>query len=85
MLGQVLGWKYNHKQGIKTKGNKIVAWPASLDPKPTQEELNIIMAEYEQHLLDNPPLTQEDKITLINSAQSLPDLKEAIKTIFLKG
>ena len=81
MIGIAIGWKYNHKQGIRTKGNKIVAWPASLGPKPTQKELDIIIAEYEQYVADNPELTMEQKIVLVDNAASLPDLKEALKTI----
>ncbi len=81
MIGTAIGWKYNHASGIRTKGDKLIAWPASLGTKPTQSEIDAIVTEYEQYLADNPSLTVGQKIALIDSATSLPELKEAIKII----
>lgn len=52
MLGEALGWKYNHTQGIKTKNEMIIRWPASLGVKPTDAELNVILTEYQTHLTE---------------------------------
>ena len=80
-LGAALGWKYNHKPGIRTKGDKIIGWPKSLGTKPAKAEQAIIIAEYKTYLTASQPLTIEDKIALIDDSASLPDLKEAIKKI----
>ena len=85
MIGNALGWKYDHKPGIRTKGDKILSWPASLGAKPTKTQLDAIVAEYEDYLAANPKLTMEDKIALIDNANSLPDLKEAIKGVLFGG
>ena len=42
MIGIALGWKYAHHPGIKTKGDKIVAWPSALGTKPTQSQIEVI-------------------------------------------
>jgi len=46
-LGLVLGWKFNHKQGIQTCDGVITAWPDALGNLPTQEQIAIWTSEYE--------------------------------------
>lgn len=81
MIGNALGWKYNNEQGIRTKGNKITGWPSKLGAKPTKEEQAIIIQEYEQYVSANKPLTRDEKISLIDNANSLPELKKVLKEI----
>lgn len=46
-LGAALGWKFNHAEGIKTVGGKLVDWPDALGPKPDQAGIDAILAEYQ--------------------------------------
>jgi hypothetical protein len=75
MIGAALGWKYNHAPGIRTHGDKITAWPASLGPVPDEAEQAAIMAEYEVHLAQQAKEPSEidvilealkDKAVLVN-------------------
>lgn len=51
-LGLVLGWKFNHASGIRTKelddgSFSITDWPDNLGPLPTAEQIETWTAEYE--------------------------------------
>jgi hypothetical protein len=46
MIGDVLGWKFNHAPGIATRDGAVVAWPAALGPPPTQADIDTWTAEY---------------------------------------
>ncbi len=45
-LGEVLGWKFNHEQGIRTRENVITGWPEALGALPTQAQINQWTAEF---------------------------------------
>jgi hypothetical protein len=45
-LGEVLGWKHNHKSGIATKDGIIIGWPSSLGAMPTQIQIDTWTGEY---------------------------------------
>ncbi|MFN4283524.1 MAG: hypothetical protein ACK4NA_12880 [Alphaproteobacteria bacterium] len=47
MIGLVLGWKFNHAPGIETRDGVITAWPDSLGPLPTADQIATWTAEYE--------------------------------------
>ena len=46
-LGAALGWKHDHKPGIRTKGDKITGWPTGIGAKPTKAQQADIISEYE--------------------------------------
>ena len=46
MLGQVLGWKFNYYQGITTREETLVNWPAELGPRPTPGQEATWQQEY---------------------------------------
>lgn len=48
-IGMVLGWKFNHAPGIRTREGEIIAWPENLGPLPTGEQIAQWTAEYEAH------------------------------------
>lgn len=47
MIGAILGWKFNHAPGIETRDGVITAWPESLGPVPTPEQIDAWTSEYE--------------------------------------
>ena len=50
MIGQVLGWKFDHAPGIVTIDNKITEWPIDeLGSLPTQAELDAWTVEYNDY------------------------------------
>jgi hypothetical protein len=81
MIGEALGWKYDHAQGIKTKNNKLVAWPNNLGPKPTTGQINVIVQEYQAHLEANKPLTVDEKIQHIDDSTFTIEQKEVLKKV----
>ena len=48
-LGQALGWKHNHAEGITTRDGVLTEWPVALGTPPTEAEQAAIVAEYEAH------------------------------------
>lgn len=46
MIGQILGWKFNHAEGIETAGDEIMAWPDSLGSIPTKDQIAHWGVEY---------------------------------------
>jgi hypothetical protein len=61
MIGAVLGWKFDHAPGIRTKQQPdgsitITGWPASLGALPTPEQLAQWTAEYEAARKAEPTL-----------------------------
>jgi len=52
MLGEVLGWKFDHYPGITTKENldtgemEIVEWPDALGARPTPAQVETWTQEY---------------------------------------
>lgn len=80
-----LGWKFAHHPGIRTKEDKIVAWPSALGTKPTESQIEVIINDYKTFLSENPVLTKKDKIQLIENATSLQALKAALIKIISQG
>jgi hypothetical protein len=56
-LGTVLGWKFDHFPGIKTRNGVLTAWPEGLGDPPTQGQITAWTAEYE-----NRPETPEEAL-----------------------
>tara|TARA_R110002153_G_scaffold162916_1_gene315473 strand:+ start:509 stop:799 length:291 start_codon:yes stop_codon:yes gene_type:complete len=46
-IADVIGWKFNHQEGMTTKDNKITEFP---DGIPTQAEQDSWTSEYQTHL-----------------------------------
>ena len=46
-IGEVIGWKFNHQQGMSTREGVITAFPGGI---PTQAEQDLWTAEYEAYL-----------------------------------
>lgn len=74
MLGEVLGWKFDHVQGISTKNGVLVAWPESLGERPTDEQISAWTAEYEArpqfHWLT---ATEAERLEEIRLRLAIPD------------
>lgn len=51
MIAAALAWKFNNAEGITTSDGEIVEFPDHLE---FPEDLDALIAEYEQYLLDNP-------------------------------
>jgi hypothetical protein len=47
-IASVIGWKFNHQQGMRTKGGVITEFPGGI---PSQADQDLWTAEYEAHLL----------------------------------
>lgn len=49
MIGEVLGWKFDHAEGIVTRDGVITEWPAGLNGGVTPSDADIVTwtAEYE--------------------------------------
>lgn len=47
MIGEILGWKFGHAPGIRTRGEEIIAWPDVLGPLPTSEQIAAWRDEYD--------------------------------------
>ena len=46
-IGQVIGWKFNHQDGMETSDGVITAFPNGI---PTQADQDSWTTEYEAHL-----------------------------------
>ena len=49
-IAQVIGWKFNHQEGMSTKGGIITAFPGGI---PSQADQDTWTAEYESHVSAN--------------------------------
>lgn len=49
-LGTILGWKFDHAEGIKTVDDVLVDWPAVLGARPTDHDLTRWRIEYDETL-----------------------------------
>jgi hypothetical protein len=45
--GMILGWKYNHAEGITTVDGVIRDWPSTLGEKPTEAQIDAWGVEYD--------------------------------------
>ena len=52
-VGEILGWKFDHVEGITTSGAEIVEWPASLGPEPDAAQIAAWESEYDAAHLAN--------------------------------
>jgi hypothetical protein len=52
LVGAIIGWKFNHAQGMSTVDGVIVKWPDGLGPQPTQENLDTWATEYETFIAE---------------------------------
>ena len=47
LLGQAIGWKFNHQEGMQTCNGALAGWPT--EPWPTDDELAQIVTDYEAY------------------------------------
>jgi hypothetical protein len=45
--GAILGWKFNHAEGIRTISGVILDWPATLGERPTSQQVDAWGIEYD--------------------------------------
>ena len=90
-IGEAIGWKFNHQQGMSTREGVITAFPGGI---PTQAEQDLWTAEYEAYLptkewekamagTDAIPRWAEDIISGDPPAQSTLDAVAAKKALRL--
>ena len=72
--GAVLGWKFNHTEGIKVIDSKIVEWPANLGEAPTQQQIDAWGLEYDA------AMTAAKQAEDARIARRLADLLDALPT-----
>ena len=88
-IGEAIGWKFNHQQGMSTREGVITAFPGGI---PTQAEQDLWTAEYEAYLptkewekamagTDAIPRWAEDIISGDPPAQSTLDAVAAKKAL----
>ena len=88
-IGEAIGWKFNHQQGMSTREGVITAFPGGI---PTQAEQDLWTAEYEAYLptkewekamagTDAIPRWAEDIISGNPPAQSTLDAVAAKKAL----
>ena len=86
-IANVIGWKFNHQEGMTTVDNVITEFPGGI---PSQEEQDTWVVEYEAHLkaieymekrkFEYPPI--EDQLDMIYHAGLGGDeFQEAIKIV----
>jgi len=46
-LGEILGWKFGHAPGIRTRGGAITNWPSGLGPQPSAADIATYTAEHD--------------------------------------
>lgn len=51
-IGEILGWKFGHAEGICTCDGEITEWPESLGPRPTTDQIATWTVEYEAAIPD---------------------------------
>ena len=86
-IANVIGWKFNHQEGMVTVDNVITEFPGGI---PSQEEQDTWVVEYETHMAsikyksdrenEYPPI--EDQLDMIYHAGLGGDeFQEAIKIV----
>ena len=88
-LAEVLGWKFNHEPGLRTKEGKLEAWPDTLGPYPTRNQLEAWTLEYET--AQAQPSGQElnlaritELLTISRSTWTTAQLREIVELIAIQ-
>lgn len=70
MIGQALGWNFDHEPGITTIDGVITEWPSVLGEEPTEAEILVILEEYQAfkawddvRVLQNQMFSTDSKIS----------------------
>jgi hypothetical protein len=61
-IAEILGWKFNHAPGIRTKDGVLTAFPEAVGPMPTETEMNTYRAEYLEFLraeINDTPIKEQ--------------------------
>ena len=64
-LADVIGWKFNHEQGMSTVAGKLTAWPLSLGTWPTDAQLATWTGEYDDFIATTPTPTRKEELLAI--------------------
>ncbi len=87
-IAEVIGWRFNHQEGMSTKGGVITEFPNGI---PTQADQDLWVTEYKAHLASTEylrlrkaayDLLNQDEMRyddLINSTTTWQDAIAAIK------
>lgn len=88
-IGEVIGWKFDHQEGMSTKGNEITAFPGGI---PSQSDQDLWTVEYDAYVAanaykelrsDNYPSIQEQLDAIywdkINATTTWVDTVAAVK------
>ena len=73
-IGLAIAWKYDNKPGITVADGVITEWHKSLGEEPTAQEMNKIVAEYEN-----------TEVLRISADQKIADIKAAMYTRLEQG
>ena len=91
-VADALGWKYPNMQ-IQTHNGKITNWGSVSVAQPNENEIILIVSEYENHLRSiaykklrrrEYPSIEDQLDALIEGGQALADIKSQIQTIKTK-
>jgi hypothetical protein len=78
-IGMVIGWKFNHQQGMATEDGVITAFPGGI---PSQSDQNTWTAEYEAWLVANPMKSEAE--LLVDLIKTDPKALAAFKAEMVK-
>ena len=70
-IAQVIGWKFNHQEGMSTKGGIITAFPGGI---PSQADQDKWTKEYEEYVSAN---TYKDK-----RKEEYPTIEELVVALY---
>lgn len=80
--GMILGWKFNHAEGITTVDGHIRDWPEALGEKPTEAQIDAWGAEYDAAMAaEHAALVAELDAEEAAISDSLPDWATIEKAI----
>jgi len=74
MIGQVIGWKFDHQEGMGTRDGVITAFPGGI---PSQAEQDLWTAEYEDHVTANA--------YKVSRASEYPSMADQLDDIYHNG
>ncbi len=65
---EALSWKHNYMPGIRTRSNKLIGWPDTLSPFPTQAQVNRWEAEWLLYKADDKRIEEEFNSNIVLQA-----------------
>jgi len=74
MIGQVIGWKFDHQEGMGTRDGVITAFPGGI---PSQADQDAWTTEYEAHVTANA--------YKVSRASEYPSMADQLDDIYHNG